>query len=200
MENPRLSQLMNSVDLGEVLAKPTEERPEFQAAKSIIEPMVSAAGDFHIVEEPVIQHGSVPAAPPQPIEPPYDPVRNAKGLVYGLQAIESIVLTPIAIVKTRKSAGGKEVLDKMKAAYIKKMSGKKLTEEEENQVKALEDFERKMKLLSDDFLPSPGETQKLIEAAIPYCEETKLEVKSGLAFWGAFAGSLVNKVTKIAMS
>lgn len=191
---------MNSVDLGAVLAQPTMERPEFQAAKSIIEPVVQASGDFHIPEPSDVPAQAQPTGPPPPAEKPYDPVKNAKGLVYGIQAIEQIVLTPIAIANQRKRAGGKAVLDKMKAAYIKKMSGEKLTAEEENQVKALEDFERKMKLLSDDFLPSASETQKLIEAAVPYCEESKIEIKAGLAFWGAVIGSTSSKVLKIAMS
>jgi hypothetical protein len=97
-------------------------------------------------------------------------------------------------------AGGTKTIKKMKEAYQKKMNGGKLDETEENLITALDDYQQKMKLLSDDFLPSPAETQKLIEAAIPYCEETRLEVKSGLAFWGTYAGSLVAKVTKIAMS
>ncbi len=189
----KLDQLFQAVNLREILAEPTEVKTDVGSSAFSFEPVVqtpetiSEAPTFHTPEIEVIE------------EEPYDAERNATSMVYGLQSVETLILLPIVGWKTRKQIGGKPVLQKMRKAYQKKMSGQKLTETDQNLIKALEDYDRKMMLLSDDFIYTPNQTQKLINAAIPYCEATKLKVGPGVGFWSAYAGGLVEKIAKIAL-
>jgi hypothetical protein len=85
----------------------------------------------------------------------------------------------------------------MREAYMKNMSGAKLTETEQNQMVAFQKFKADMELLSDDMIYKPAKLQQLIDAAIPYCQETKLKVGTATAFWSNYAGALAEKITKI---
>lgn len=194
-----LDTLFEAVNLREVFSEATEYREPAKAvvdqvAEKVIDKVVETAGPIAEKIAPIVE--AVPVIP----EKPYDAEKNAQSLVYGMQAIEQIILNPIALGKQHMKIGGKKTKQKMKAAYIKKMNGETLNKTEENLVIALEDYERKMTLLSDSILPNPKKTEFLIRAAIPYCEESKMEVKAGLAFWGAYSGDLVEKITLILMT
>lgn len=199
----RLDEILNAVDIRAELAEETQTRSESQGPS--FAPIVQESGDFHETEEvkePIQTPTDPPPAPIEEAKPlePYDALKNARSLVYGIQSIEGIVLTPIAVAKARKNMGGGTVIKSMRDAYQKKMRGEKLDETEQNLVAALADYERKMALLSDDILPTQEETNKLIQAAVPYCEETQMNIKAGLGFWGAYFGSMVGKIGKMLMS
>lgn len=199
----KLNELLDSVDLKSVLAEETTPRPEETTAE-VFTPLVSREGDFHerqeqppAVETPAVEQ--VKADPPE-IEEPYDPVKNARSLVSTIQSGEALLLTPLAIGKVRRSVGGRETIKAMREALQKKMNGEELTDQDKNLIGALEDYERKMNLLSDSLFPSDQETRQLIQAAVPYCEETKFKVSSGLGFWSAYVAQLGGKIGKILMS
>lgn len=192
-ENPRLEKLFESVDLTKIIAEPTEQKG---SAIDFFKPIIQENNSFHEQQEFDEVEALDEIVDDEPIEE-YDAERNASSLVYGMQSVETIILLPIATYKTKKRVGGKGVIEKMRAAYTKKMNGQKLNEREELLVKSLEDYERKMMLLSDDFLSTPAQTKKLIEAAIPWCEESKIKVGSGFGFFAEYASQLIGKAAKI---
>lgn len=189
-ESSKLSTLLNKVNLRDVIAQETQQRLE-DAAEHLFEP-IKNNDDFH--EEEEIEEEEI-----EEIEE-YDAEKNAKSLVYGLQTLDAIILNPIAMIKVRHRAGGGKVMKKMRAAYLKKMNGETLTENDTNLIQALDEYEKKMRLLSDDFLPSERETQEMIKMAIPYCEANQIEFGPGLAFWGMYASNTIGKITKILMT
>ncbi len=183
--NSRLDELFKSVNLREVISAETEKRVD--NVIDVISPIVSNNQDFHEDEtEEEIE-----------IVEPYDAEKNARSLVYGLQSIDTIILNPIGYVKTRHSAGGGKAIKKMRAAYQKQMNGDELTETDQRLLKAFETYKRDMELLSDDLIPHPKQTEELIKRAIPYCEETQMNFSAGMGFWAAYAGGLVEKISKI---
>ncbi len=193
-ENPRLEKLFEAVDLTKIIAEPTENKG---SASDFFKPILQENNSFHEAEDE--DFDEVEELEDEELEEieEYDAERNARSLVYGMQAIETIVLLPIATYKTKKRVGGKSVIEKMRKAYTKKMNGQKLNEREELLVKSLEDYERKMMLLSDDFISTPSQTEKLIQAAIPWCQESKMKIGPGVGFWAEYAGQLIGKAAKI---
>jgi len=183
--NNRLEKLMNAVNLREVITAETKERIENTAAE-MVQPIIANKGDF----EPVS------ITKQQEVEP-YDAEKQARNLVNGLLAMDSLVLNPIGMLKIRHNAGGSEVIKKMRKVYMKKMSGAALTEEEQNIMDSFETFKNDLNMLSDELVPTDAQRKALMQVAIPYCEDTRINVKSGLVFWGMYTGSFVEKITKI---
>ena len=184
----RLDELFETEDISAVMAQETNE---------VEEPELSA---------PIQPTEPLPPSVPTPSEntpqgeekKPYNAAANAASLVYGLQAIEQILLNPVAIVKVRKDVGGKEVLDKMRAAVTKEYSGLTLDDNDLRLLKGFAAYKKNMDILSGSLITSKKETDKMIEVALGYCEENQFNVGKGLAFWATFTGSFVEKITTIA--
>ncbi len=178
-----IDDLFATEDISQILERPTN---------MVSEPVLSKP--FNPFEE-------IPATKTQEPEPdpetPYDAQANASALVYGLQAMEQIVLTPIAVLKLRKQAGGREILEKMEKVITAKYMGHALSEEQKALLEGYEKYKADMNLLSGSLLASKAETQKLIEVALGYCEDSQLNVGKGLAFWATFTGGFVEKVTRV---
>lgn len=140
-----------------------------------------------------------PQAPSQPLEPekPYDAQANAESLVFGLQAIDHMILTPVAILKVRKNAGGTSTISKMRRAIAKKYEAVELTEEDNKFISLYQDFKNDMKTLTDFVTPSEEDTDRLIRIAVSYCEESRINVGKGMAFWSNYAGSVAERITQI---
>ncbi|MCH2225786.1 MAG: hypothetical protein MK066_13535 [Crocinitomicaceae bacterium] len=201
MGSKRIEELYQSTSLSDILARDTEFKEEEFDNSSDFDPVEigteDAESDFAIVEEvEPVPVKTIPATE----EKPYDAVRNAQSLVYGLQGIEAPILNAVGIVKVRQSVGGKKVIDKMRAAVIKEMEGQDLTEKDQRLLESFKLYEKKMNLLGTTLIPQKEQTEKLIQAAIPYCEETKLNVNPGLGFYGHYFGELVSKITTIILT
>ncbi len=199
--NPRLASLMKSVDLREVFSQETTHR---SVEESKTEEPTQNVNQEDFSQEPVakdVESIEQTQEPTVQIErkPNYNAEQNAQSLVYGLQALEQMVLSPLAMFRMHKKIGGKEVKTAMLTAYQKKMSGGELNDEDNRLIAAFEDYERKVSLLTDSILPNEKKTEFLIRAAKPYCEETQMEIKSGLAFWASYGGDFAEKITKIMM-
>lgn len=130
-------------------------------------------------------------------EEPYDAEANASSLVYTMNAIDSLLLSFAVNLKCRADAGGGKTLKKMKTVLTKELTGAELTEHEKLLKAKFEQYKANMKLLTDGIFPSQPEIDRLIQAAIPYCEETKLKMGSGFAFWTNYVGSVVTRASKI---
>jgi hypothetical protein len=198
MENSKLNSLLNLdiVSLADIIAEPTTQRSESNLAEDFNE--ITNKTDFE--PEPIIEQ----VEPPEPqidkkqVEAkPYDPEKNASAMVYGLQAIESIILTPLAIYKHRKTSGGKEVISAMRSAFDRTNLGEELDEKEQRLSDAYQQYKNEIKELSNDLSWSDEKTKNLIKMAIPYCEDKKFEMNSGTAFWMMYGADLAGKITKI---
>lgn len=134
---------------------------------------------------------------PEQEEEPYDAEANASSLVYTMNAIDSLLLSFAVNLKCRADAGGGKTLKKMKAVLTKELTGAELTEHEKLLKAKFEQYKANMKLLSEGIFPTQPEIDRLIQAAIPYCEETKLKMGSGFAFWTNYVGNVVTRASKI---
>lgn len=191
MESPRLSQLLSSsLKLSEVIAQPTEEKQAGLA--EIAQTAVQNAADF--APEPIKQVIAPEEAPED-----YDALSNARSFVGGLVGIDTAIFSVVGALKTRKSIGGKDTLVKMKAAAAKRASGKELTEEDERLLSAFEVYKQDMAMMESDYIPNQKRIQMLIDLAVPYCEETKLKVGPGMAFWSSYTGYTIERVAKMMM-
>lgn len=130
-------------------------------------------------------------------EEPYDAEQNASSLVYMITALDSLVLTIGVNVKCRANAGGNKALKKMKQVLTKEISGQELTDHEKLLKAKFQEYKSNMELLSKEVIPSDAEIERLIKAAIPYCEESKIKIGAGFAFWTSYGGALIARASKL---
>ncbi len=191
----KVDQLFNTaVNLADLISQPTEEK-----TPGVVESVSQNfnESDFTPRREPL-------APAPEPSEP-YDAEQEAKNLVYMLKAGEGLLLPPIAVFTLNKKRGGKKAVDRMAKAHDKRTTGTELTEAETKAAHAFEAYQADFKKMMGLFYPDSDaakkmmdqETQRLIDAAIPYCEATQFHVNAGFAFWTMYAGSLGGKIIQI---
>lgn len=200
--------LIDKVNLSDIVKIPTEIKREtassgaygqnykyddpynFQHPSSDFETLTQT-DDF----EPIQETKSV--STPEVIED-YDAEANARSLVYTLQAIDSIVISGIGIGVNVKRAGGRSNIPKLKEVAQKEYAGEELTANDKKQLYKLKEYQRRMDALEKALEPNPAKTEHLIQVATQYCEATQFTMGSGTAFWITYAGSLVEKITKVA--
>lgn len=193
--------LVESVVLKDILAQPTEVKSiqPIEIAQDILNNSDFApepfGGGFH---EPDPEHSPSPEPGPafEP-EEPYDAEVEATKLVNLLNAGNTLLVSPIANFRMIKKRGGREALDKMKAAYQKQKDGKKLSEEEDRMLSAFNSFKTDMALLNGEIPFSEKQLEILKTAAVPYCQESKMKINGAFAFWGIFGGMQTEKIIKI---
>lgn len=190
----RLNQLMNAVDLREVISTETEEK--LAAVKTIVQPIVSPSSDF---DEREIEEEEEELEEEEEIEEeePYDAEKNARSVVYGLQALDSLILVPLATLKVKNKAGGKKAIKAMQASYTKQMLGEELNEQDKRILEAFKTYKRDLEILQIDFIPNKQTTEEMIRLAMPWCEDNKIKFGSGMAFWMKYAANKVEQITKI---
>lgn len=200
----KVNEYIDSFSFKDEIAKATQIKSELQnGIENVGLNMFDFAED--IEQNPAnevldIPRDTIPFQEPKEHEEPYDAEANASSLVYTLTAIDSIVLSIAGQLKCRSAAGGGKTLKKMKAVLGKELSGKELTEHELLLKAKFEEYKSNIKLLSGEIIPAQSEIERLIASAIPYCEETKLKVGAGSAFWLSYIGNLAQRATKIAMT
>ena len=130
-------------------------------------------------------------------EEPYDAEKNASSLVYMITALDSLVLTIGVNVKCRANAGGNKAIKKMKQVLTKEISGQELTDHDKLLKAKFQEYKTHMELLSKEVIPSDAEIERLIKAAVPYCEETQIKIGAGFAFWTSYGGALIARASKL---
>lgn len=189
----RLDKLMSAVNLREVMATETEEK--LAAVQTIVEPIISRSNDFH--EREIVKEIEEEQEEGVEEEEPYDAEKNARSVVYGLQALDSLILVPIATYKVKKRAGGSKAIKAMQAAKVKQMQGEELTDTDKRILEASKVYMKELEMLQVDFIPNQHTTEELIRLAMPWCEDNKIKFGSGMAFWARYAGLKVEQITKI---
>jgi hypothetical protein len=189
----RLNQLMNAVDLREVISTETEEK--IAAVKTIVQPIVSPSTDFD--EREIEEEEEELEVEEIEEEEPYDAEKNARSVVYGLQALDSLILVPLATLKVKNKAGGKKAIKAMQASYTKQMLGEELNEQDKRILEAFKTYKSDLEILQIDFIPNKQTTEEMIRLAMPWCEDNKIKFGSGMAFWMKYAANKVEQITKI---
>lgn len=188
----RLDQLFeSSVNIAEVIAEETQIR---EPAPFV--PEVQEENTFHESAKPEAAAVRVETEEEEP-EEEYDAERNARSLVYGINAVRQPIYTGAAMIKLHQMVGGSETKKKWREVQQKMFKGEELSEQEQKMLVGMEKYEMKKNQLSEAILPNEKRTEHQIKAAIAYCEETKITVNTGLAFWGMIAGDTVEDITRI---
>lgn len=190
----RLDELLkSSVKLSEVVADVTETKtpgvhsPDFEPNKDDFSGHVTR---FIEPDEPEIEEEE---------EDEYDAESNARSLVGGLLGLDTTIFSIIGVVKAKKSVGGKASIDKMKQAYVRKINGGEVTEEDQRLLDAFEVYKNDIAMLEQDYIPNQKRVEMLVKLAIPWCQESKIKVGSGMAFWANYTGYTVERVAKLLM-
>lgn len=199
--------LDGQVSLLDVVSTPTTPRPEAQPNTSFTQERSEELGrvvihpetDDDDFDDPEPEPTSQRQRPTAESEEPYDAAKNARSLVFALQSLDAIILNPIALVKTMSNCGGNKAVKEMKAAHQKTFRGVELDDVEKRLVDSYKKYQSDLMAMSDAVLSSEDETKHLIEVATDYCEETKMKVGPGMAFWSNYAGSMAKKITLILM-
>lgn len=193
----RLDKLFNVVDITQVMSQETEVRREKSTIDSDFEQQPEGSDE----SEDFDQQPPNQIIPPQPIEEEevYDAEKNARAVVYGLQALDSMILVPIATVKVKKRAGGSKVINAMRKAYEKQMSGEELNDNDKRLLAAFDKYKKDLEILSIEYIPNKQTTDELIRLATPWCEDSKIKFGSGTAFWLTYAGIKAEQITKLLM-
>jgi hypothetical protein len=198
-----MNSLVEKISLSDVVRVPTEIKPEIKERISNTLnngfDFQNRSSDFEPIPEPQVleTENYNPGSRIEVIED-YDAEKNARALVHTLQAIDSMVISGIGIAVNVKKAGGRSNISKLQQVAGKDFAGEELTAQEKKQLFKLREYERRMKMLDEALTPNHSKTEHLIQVATSYCEETQFSMGSGTAFWITYAGSLVEKVTKVA--
>lgn len=135
--------------------------------------------------------------PPEEPEEDYDAEQNATSLVYLMSSVDTAILNGIGMLKVKAAAGGRKALSEMKDVLLKELSSVELTEDEKKLAAKFKEYKANLKLLEMEVPPSQNEIDRLIQMAIPYCENSKIKVGGGFAFWTGYAASLSQRIFKI---
>lgn len=188
-----MNNLVESVALKDIFSQPTETKTINPSTEQ------SLVNTLDFAPEP--SNGTFHESQPDPIpvEPvePYDAEAEAEKLVGMLNAGNTVLVSPLANWRMIKKRGGREGLEKMKAPYMKKMKGEKLSEEEEVLYKSFESFQADMKLLNGEIPYSEQQLEAMKKLAVPYCQESQIHINGGLAFWIAVSGMQIEKIIKV---
>ena len=202
-----LDQLASLVSLENEVAIPTESKSPLAQTLDTAQAIAADFEQFQPreetipVAEPVYQVSENHFAKLEHEEEtePYDAEKEARALVHTMHAIDQFVLNIAVLVKCRMSAGGSKGLEKMKAALTKEVIGEELTDHDKRLISRFKEYKSNMELLSGEMIIKPDELNRLIEVATDYCEDSKMKVGTGTAFWTNYFGSLAGRVTKIIM-
>lgn len=205
MNNAEINKIANAVSLIDELKTPTEFRGT-QPFSNAMEQVSLNAMDFETEPEP----DPVPTQPEpiqfhQPVHPfepdeEYDAEKNARSLVNTMLAADTVVLNVVAYAKATKQAGGSSAIKEMKAALTKEITGAELTEQEIVQIAKFKEYKANMELLMGKIQISETDRENLYRVAVDYCEESKIKVGPGLAFYATYVGSLAQRTTAILIS
>lgn len=180
------------------IAMPTEFKAAPNPLKQGIETIGLNAFDFDNEPEPIIPTQSF--QDPEPvIEDDYNAEENASSLVYTLTALDSLLLSFAVQLKCRSNVGGAKMISKMKSALQKEMIDGKLTDHDKVLIDKFKEYKSNMQLLSGEITPNKDEIQRLIDAAVPYCEQTKFKIGGGTSFWINYVASAIGRASKIMM-
>lgn len=196
-----VNDLINKVALTDVLSQETKERPEMAIEEFAQQINTADFAPDPEKEEIQFDPSGIKKEEPEPEpEEPYDAEAEATKLINLIDVGNTMLLSPFTNLKCRSARGGKKVLDQMKVAYQKKISGQKLNEDEARLMNEFDAYKADVSLLTGDIPFTDHQRDMLIKAAIPFCEETRMKVNSKFGFWGALIGVEAQKITKILMS
>lgn len=195
----QLSDLIDNISFRDELAQATKTKAELVKPETVTDLGLSLFSDDFNNETIVQETAPVNDPPPhvETFEEEYDAEQNAESLVRMLGAVDGLILSFVANFACRQKAGGAKTLKKMKEVLTKELSGKELTDHEQLLKAKFMEYKENMKILAGEVLIGEDEIQNLIRAAIPYCQETKLKVGPGTAFWLTYVGNVTTRSTKI---
>jgi len=213
MNSAEINRIANAVSLVDELKTPTEIRGN-QSQSNPMEQVGLNAFDFEQEPDPVRTPGVQSPIEPDPepiqfhqpqhpafeVEEDYDAEKNARSLVNTMLAADTVVLNVVAYAKATKQAGGSAAIKEMKAALTKEISGAELTEQEIIQISKFKEYKANMELLMGKISISEMDRENLYRVAVDYCEESKIKVGPGLAFYATYVGSLAQRTTAILIS
>ncbi len=178
------------IDLGSIISKETQERTK-SALDGFFDPEIQERRN-EVLEPVEVREKNQ--------EKPYDAEANARSLVYGLNAIDTLIFTTIGAHKAKKKIGGKEGLKEMRIVEAKKKQGKELTEKEKEIYASSLAYVSELDKLADDYVPTDKQRQVLIDMAIPACEATQLQMGPWVGFLIVYASQTVEKTSKLILS
>lgn len=186
-----IDSLIDEIEINDVIAEETQTR---QNAAPPIKGIEFHNDDFRDapkvttlpVEDPLI-----------PKLAPYDAQAEATKLVNLLNGANVLVTTPIANYKLRHNRGGRVKFKKIELARVKAAQDKELTEGEQKLIAEFAAYKSDLKLINGEIPMSEAQLKTLMAIAVPYCEESKININSGFAFWGVYGGMQLEKILKI---
>jgi hypothetical protein len=207
-----IQSIVNQVQFRDVLSIATEAKEEIQSAvvnlatnEKDFSTLHTAAEDLDDHEEFDLPEETHIIRRPRVVqeieeEEEYDAEKNARALVHTLASIDSIVLSTAVVFKCRSTAGGSKGIALMKKALEKELYGQELNDADKKLILRMKAYRENLRLLSETTFMPETERERLIAMAIDYCEISKIKVSSAGAFWANYAGSVVERVTKIIIS
>lgn len=191
----QLSDIIDRIAFVDELREPTKLR-EFSNQEHFEHPDNQGHSErFDDLNFELPKRAAAPLPEPEP-EEDYDAEANAGNLVRMLAAIDQIVLKGIGTYKVNKQAGGSKKLKEMRSILIKELSEDLSEDEQKLKLKFME-WRKNIELLDEYLTPSKSSIEDMIEAAIPMCEASRIQIGGGWAFATTYIGSLGQRVMKL---
>jgi hypothetical protein len=195
-----IEQIANSISFSDIIGQKTEYKEDnpdiskYQLNPTDFAPLDDFEKETIEAEEIEIEERV------QPAQKVYDAKANARALVNTICSIDSMVLSPIVVLKCRSKAGGSKAIKSMQVAVEKEFSGVALTDNDKRLIGKFSKYKKDMDYLSGEIYMSDEDREFLTTVGEDYCRKSEIEISSAGAFWANYAGSLVRKITKIIVS
>ncbi len=190
---------LEKIIIDDILKEPTKIRPEFQDNPPETSEDFSGFSPEDDFETPIEWDGTSFPSGEEEEEEPYDPETESENLVNMVTAGNAILMTPIANFRLIKAFGGRKKIQEMKKAFVKKNSGKELSEKEQQLAESYANYSAQLNMISGDLMYTPEQIQMLKTAALPMCKRRKLKVSADWAFWSVLLGIQTDKLFKAFM-
>jgi hypothetical protein len=187
---------VEGINLSDVLSEETTHRPEkFDSILEVEEKKVE------IKQEDFTEVAPTSVAVPNSNEPIIEeeekatPEESAQATIGMIDLLQKTIFSFVA-AKKLKNKFPQALLDRFVALDIKDMSGELLDDEEKRVLARYKDFERRLKMISDEIPLTETEKADLMPATIAICKKHGIAVPTGL--W--FGCTLLDVISKRAIN
>lgn len=210
-----MSNILEKVVLTDVLKQPTKMRSEAteeETAKTSSSTANLDNDDFDFSEQPEeieeqteqqnaslkkVAHEDEEEDDHEEID--FDPAESADAAIDIMDVLQQTILMPLSSVKLSKRYGGKDKIKELKAVYLKKKSGDKLTDDEKKMASQYEAFKSSLDDIRSDIPFSTVDVAALKPSTTRMLEKHGFKVNEGLAFGTGFVKVMMGRVIDLVM-
>jgi hypothetical protein len=197
--------LLEKVVLRDVLSAPTKHRAESSESGDFLgdSPISSfdhlKPDDFEKIPVPEMEDQEEIDEEEEEDYDEFDAEESADSAIDIIDVIQQAIFVPVSFMKLMKRFGGKDRVNELKASYLKKSKGEKLSETEEKEAMQYEVFDEKIREVKAEIPFNEVDIASLKPSTIKYCKRKGIDVNENLAIGAGLVKVLSGRMITIMM-